>query len=146
MLQFLLLVIPLCSGTLLPSPSGPYQLTLNVSQLIDTSRKDPWGMDPTAYRRLMISRFDLLPQTLVTETRKCLACHRPSHQLRMHSLLLTEYQLASLHLSKWSFAPNRILENRVKHGRLSFSLRALTPLVSCTPCWHKKLPVRALLS
>ncbi|PMD21927.1 hypothetical protein NA56DRAFT_702902 [Hyaloscypha hepaticicola] len=60
--RFLLLVIPLCSGTLLPRPSGPYQLTLNVSELIDTSRKDPWGMDPTTYRRLMISRFDPLPQ------------------------------------------------------------------------------------
>ncbi len=61
MLRFLLLVIQICSGTLLPKPSGPCQLTLNVSQLIETSRKDPWGMDPTTYRRLMISRFDPVP-------------------------------------------------------------------------------------
>ncbi|RDL34763.1 uncharacterized protein BP5553_07891 [Venustampulla echinocandica] len=42
-------------------PTGPYQLTLNVSQLIDASRKDPWGKDTVKYRRLMISRFDPLP-------------------------------------------------------------------------------------
>jgi len=40
MLRFLLLLIPLCSGTLLSRPAGPNQLALNVSPLIDTSRKD----------------------------------------------------------------------------------------------------------
>ncbi|KAH8679062.1 Alpha/Beta hydrolase protein [Tricladium varicosporioides] len=61
MLRVLLLLLPLCYATLLPRPTGPYQLTLNVSQLIDTSRKDPWGKDTVKYRRLMISRFDPLP-------------------------------------------------------------------------------------
>jgi Platelet-activating factor acetylhydrolase, isoform II len=61
MLRLFLFILPICSGTLLPRPSGPYQLALNVSQLIDTSRKDPWGMDPIKHRRLMISRFDPLP-------------------------------------------------------------------------------------
>ncbi|KAN0110439.1 hypothetical protein V8E51_006826 [Hyaloscypha variabilis] len=61
---FLLLLLTFCSATLLPRPSGPYQLTLNVSELVDTSRKDPWGKDPIKYRRLMVSRFDpLFPNT-----------------------------------------------------------------------------------
>jgi hypothetical protein len=59
--------------------------------------------DSTTYRRLMVSRFDPPLQTLVTERRKCLTCHRPSHQLRLQSLLLMDYQQASLHLSKILF-------------------------------------------
>jgi len=62
MLRILLLLLaPLCCALDLPIPSGPYQFTLNDSELIDTSRKDPWGKDTIEYRRLMISRFDPLP-------------------------------------------------------------------------------------
>lgn len=59
--ELLLLLLPLCRALELPIPNGPYQFTLNVSELIDASRKDPWAKDTIDYRRLMISRFDPLP-------------------------------------------------------------------------------------
>lgn len=53
------LLLPFCNGrTLLPRPSGEYQVTRSTAELIDESRPDPWDLDIIPNRRVMISRFD----------------------------------------------------------------------------------------
>ena len=44
---------------LLPNPGGPYQVSLNISELVDTTRQDPYNA--THLRRIMVSRWDPVP-------------------------------------------------------------------------------------
>jgi len=59
-----LAAVPLGQGILLPKPGGSFKVSLTHSQLIDTHRLDPWGLDTIEYRRVMVSRFDpITPKT-----------------------------------------------------------------------------------
>jgi hypothetical protein len=134
MLQLLLLLISLCSGILLPRPSGPYQLTLNVSELIDYSRKDPWEMGPIKYRRIMISRFDPLPPNTCYRNEK--VSYMSPTISSAEDAIFAPYGLppgvfASLEMVL-CFQPS--FATRMKPGLSSSSLQVSTPLVSCTPC------------
>ena len=51
-------IIPFCNGVLLPRPDAEFQVALNIAELVDGSRPDPWEMDTIPNRRIMISRFD----------------------------------------------------------------------------------------
>ncbi|KAJ9666399.1 hypothetical protein H2201_003587 [Coniosporium apollinis] len=46
------------ASVLLPPPTGPFSVSLDTFELIDTSRPDPWNSTHT--RRLILSRFDPL--------------------------------------------------------------------------------------
>ena len=52
------LLLPFCNGVILPRPTGKYQVTRSVSELVDESRPDPWDLDTIPNRRVMITRFD----------------------------------------------------------------------------------------
>lgn len=53
-----LLLSTLAQAVLLPKPAGQYKVSLTNSELIDTTRPDPWNLDVIPHRRVMISRFD----------------------------------------------------------------------------------------
>ncbi|RDL31974.1 uncharacterized protein BP5553_09376 [Venustampulla echinocandica] len=55
------LLSTVCNGVLLPRPSGQFQVSMSNSELVDKTRKDPWGLDTIDHRRIMISRFDPVP-------------------------------------------------------------------------------------
>ncbi|KAH8909823.1 hypothetical protein BR93DRAFT_924828 [Coniochaeta sp. PMI_546] len=59
------LVTPL----LLPQPNGPYNVSLQIEELVDHSRPDPWNASHP--RRLMVSRFDPVSPS------KCASCKVP---------------------------------------------------------------------
>lgn len=47
------------ASVLLPPPTGPFSVSLDTAELVDSSRVDPWNSTHT--RRLMVSRFDPVP-------------------------------------------------------------------------------------
>lgn len=54
-----------CSGLLMPEPCGPYKISMQTSELVDTNRVDPWNSSHP--RRIMVSRFDPVPEKECTK-------------------------------------------------------------------------------